>query len=72
MIYAVYNDGILVNTIVSDEIFVKTYCKENNYTYKQQDIKATPVKPTPTELDKIKAQITYTALKTNTLIGGAK
>ncbi len=30
----------------------------------------TPEKRDPTQLDKIQAQVTYTALKTNTLIGG--
>lgn len=33
MRYRILKDGELVNTIVSDEAFVTSYCKKHGYTY---------------------------------------
>lgn len=35
MIYRILKDGIELNTIVSDTLFVKKYCSENGYTYEE-------------------------------------
>lgn len=36
MIYNIYQENKLVNTIVADENFVQSYCTKNKYTYEQQ------------------------------------
>lgn len=36
MIYDIYKDGTLVNTIVANEDFVVPYCRENGYTYTER------------------------------------
>lgn len=35
MIYRILKDGIELNTIVADTLFVKKYCSENGYTYEE-------------------------------------
>lgn len=35
MKFDIYNNGIKINTIISDEEFCKRYCKSNQYTYKE-------------------------------------
>lgn len=73
MRYKIYKDSTIINTIVADEAFVTTYCAQNNYTY-EEDISSTFVEAKqttiPTQLDIIEAQITYTAMMTDTLLEG--
>lgn len=37
MIYKIFEDGEVINTIVASEDFVKTYCEENGYTYELEE-----------------------------------
>lgn len=50
MMYKILDSGKVVNTIVADESFVRSYCEENNYTYepKIQNEQTESVIPTPT------------------------
>ena len=68
MIYKIMKDGKEINTIVADEAFVTDYCQENGYTF-QEMAQPEPVLA-PTQLDIIEAQITYTAMMTDTLLEG--
>ena len=66
MTYKILKDGEVVNTIVSDADFVEKYCETNGYTY---ELIPEPVpEPEPTQLDIIEAQVTYTAMMTDTLL----
>ena len=40
MNYKIFQNGEQINTIVADEAFVTSYCKDNGYTYEA-------VEPTP-------------------------
>ena len=68
MIYKIMKDGKEINTIVADEAFVTNYCQENGYTF-EEIAQPEPVLA-PTQLDIIEAQITYTAMMTDTLLEG--
>ena len=66
-------DGNEVNRIVASEEFVIAYCEENSYTYERlpDTPEPEPVPETdlePTQLDLIEAQVTYTAMMTDTLL----
>lgn len=37
MRFIIYNNGVKINTIVSDEKFCKKYCNANQYTYQIVD-----------------------------------
>ena len=69
MRYKILKDGEVINTIVADEGFCETYCAKNGYTY-EAEILPEPVgpDPEPTQLDLIEAQVTYTAMMTDTLL----
>ena len=70
MTYKILKDGEVVNTIVSDADFVEKYCETNGYTYElipEPDPEPVP-EPEPTQLDIIEAQVTYTAMMTDTLL----
>ena len=41
MIYKIFENGTLVNSIVSDLSFVEAYCNENGYTFKE-DLRVKP------------------------------
>lgn len=64
------NNGVVVNTIFADESFVTEYCDKNGYIYERMpDSDPEPVPdPEPTQLDIIEAQVTYTAMMTDTLL----
>lgn len=71
MNYKILKDGEVVNTIVADADFVQRYCNKNGYTYEEEIIpEPEMVEPEPTQLDIIEAQITYTAMMTDTLLEG--
>ena len=64
-------DGNEVNRIVASEEFVTAYCEENSYTYERLPDTPEPEPvpdPEPTQLDRIEAQVTYTAMMTDTLL----
>ena len=69
MYYEIYENGELINTVVGSVEFVKAYCEKNGYTYKVKEHETHEVAPEPTQLDIIEAQVTYTAMMTNTLVG---
>lgn len=69
MIYNIYNNEELINSIVSDEDFVVKYCAENNYTYSLVE-EPKPDQPELTQLDMLEAQVVYTAMMTDTLLEG--
>lgn len=68
MRYKIFKDDDLVNIIVADEDFCAAYCERNGYTYEVDVIDETPKEAAPSKLDIIEAQVTYTAMMTNTLI----
>lgn len=70
MIYKIMKDGKEINTIVADEAFVTDYCQENGYTFEEIAQPEPVLVPEPTQLDIIEAQITYTAMMTDTLLEG--
>lgn len=70
MIYKIMKDGKEINTIVADEAFVTDYCQANGYTFEEIHRPEPVLAPAPTQLDIIEAQITYTAMMTDTLLGG--
>lgn len=45
MIYDIFKDGTLVNTIVANEDFVVPYCQENGYTYTERAAQTPPQQP---------------------------
>lgn len=72
MRYKIYKDGIEINTIVANKEFVTDYCSKNGYTFEEYipSFLTKSTEPTPTQLDIIEAQVTYTAMMTDTLLEG--
>ena len=70
MIWKLFKDGELVNTIVADKAFAMIYAEEMGYTAELVGDEPQPVEPEeePTQLDRIEAQVTYTAMMTDTLL----
>lgn len=50
MDYYIYENGQLINTIVADEAFVTSYCKDNGYTYEAVEPTPEP-EPEPTDTE---------------------
>ena len=69
MRYKILKDGEVINTIIADEEFVTAYCAKNGYTYEEEILPEPEVEPEPTPLDILEAQVTYTAMMTDTLLG---
>ena len=65
MYYEIYENGELINTIVSSEEFVKRYCTENGYTYEAKEHEKPA--PTPSEestnLEQLRADVDYIAME---------
>lgn len=55
MRYKILKDGEVINTIVADENFCKTYCEANGYTYKADPLSEPEPGPEPTSVDSVKA-----------------
>lgn len=69
MDYNVYKDDVIVNIVTADETFIKKYCAVNGYTYEEIEREIVPEpEPAPSQLDIIEAQVTYTAMMTDTLM----
>lgn len=70
MIWKLFKDGELVNTIVADKAFAMIYAEEMGYTVEQveEPEPSEPIEEEPTQLDRIEAQVTYTAMMTDTLL----
>ena len=69
-LYGKLSYGNTVNSIVASEEFVTAYCEEYGYTYELLP-EPEPVPepdPEPTQLDRIEAQVAYTAMMTDTLL----
>ena len=67
--WKVLKDGEVINTIVADKAFAHIYAETNGYTV--EEIIPDPIEPTepaPSQLDRVEAQITYTAMMTDTLL----
>ena len=47
MRYKILKDGEVINTIVADENFCKTYCETNGYTYKADPLPEPEPEPEP-------------------------
>lgn len=63
MRYKILKDGEVINTIVADENFCKTYCEANGYTYKADPLSES--EPSPTTEDRVASLETETeTLKT--------
>ena len=69
MRYKIFENGEEINIIVADETFIEKYCAENGYTYEEENLpEPEPVEPEPTPYDILEAQVTYTAMMTDTLL----
>ena len=69
MRYKILKDGEVINVIVADEKFCSSYCEANGYTYEEDILpEPEPVEPEPSQFDRIEAQVTYTAMMTDTLL----
>lgn len=62
MKYYIYNDGKLINTIVADENFCKSYCCENGYTYRLAEIENPPIERSVDPIEQLRADIDYIAI----------
>lgn len=67
--YNVYDGNELVNSIEANFPFVSAYCQSTGYTFEEAPLPE-PVEPEPTQLDRVEAQATYTAMMTDTLLEG--
>lgn len=61
MEYRILSAGEVINTIVSDEDFVKEYCAENGYTYEQAEADKPQTEPEPTETERLRADVDFLA-----------
>lgn len=70
MRYKIFKDGEEINIIVASADFIEDYCAKNGFTYKEEILPdPAPVpEPEPTQMDRIEAQVTYTAMMTDTLL----
>lgn len=72
MRYKILQDNEEINTIIADEPFVTAYCAANGYTFEEAHLPEFEPIPEPeadpTQLDRVEAQVTYTAMMTNTLL----
>ena len=57
MNYRIYENGVHVNTIVSDPDFIDTYCSENGYTY-ELEIREEPISLLYTDLEQAQQEVT--------------
>lgn len=62
MKYCIYKNNECINTIVSDEDFVKSYCQDNDYTYTELEERTIPLPPT--DIEQLRADIDYLAIMT--------
>lgn len=67
MNWKILKDGGVVNTIVADKAFAMIYAEMNGYTAEEVPDEPEPT-PSPTQLDRVEAQATYTAMMTDTLL----
>lgn len=69
MRYKIFENGTEINSIEADFLFVSAYCQSNGFTFEEDPLQE-PSEPEPTQLDRIEAQVTYTAMMTDTLMEG--
>ena len=74
--YLIVEDGVIINIIQADEEFAGSIGALPYYdgarigeAYQASELEAEPV-PEATQLDRVEAQIAYTAMMTDTLLGG--
>ena len=74
--YLIVEDGIITNIIQADEEFAESIGALPYYdgarigeAYQAPELETEPV-PEATQLDRVEAQIAYTAMMTDTLLGG--
>lgn len=60
-------NGEIVNTIVADEGFVKSYCEEYGFTYDEERSSRT-ISSEPTELEKLRADLDYLSVMTGVVL----
>lgn len=71
MNYCIVNDkNIVTNIIVSDSSFAETIGALPSYDGAAIGEAYSPPPPPPTQLDRVEAQATYTAMMTDTLMEG--
>lgn len=68
MRYKIFKDGEKINIIEASADFVEDYCAKNGFTYKEEILPDPAPVPEPTQMDRIEAQVTYTAMMTDTLL----
>ena len=66
MRFEILKDGEVINVIIADEAFCAAYCAERGLTYRAAPLPE-PL-PQPTQLNRVEAQSTYTAMMTDTLL----
>lgn len=72
-IYQLDKDGERVNDIICEPEYVEWYAAQHGYTYHEVAAPAPTIPgpasdPEPTQLDRVEAQATYTAMMTDTLL----
>lgn len=68
MKYIIYKDDIEENRIVADEAFCQEHYSTGGYTYQMEPKSELEMEPEPTQLDRVEAQVAYTAMMTDTLL----
>ena len=70
MNWNIYENGVLINTIHATEEFARKYCEKHGYTYAVVPVPdpEPETEAEPTQLDRVEAQVTYTAMMTDTLL----
>lgn len=69
MQYKVYENGELINTIVADSAFAALYAAGHGYKLEEMlEPEEATAEEKLTQLDMIEAQVTYTAMMTDTLL----
>lgn len=71
MKYRIFQNGVEINTIEAGQPFVSDYCQRNGYTF-DETIDPEDVVPEPTQLDRVEAQVAYTAMMTGTTLEEAE
>ena len=55
MRFTILKDGSIINTIVGEEEFCKSYCAENGYTYDAEPMPEPEPEPEPTTEERVAA-----------------
>lgn len=65
--YNLYKNGEFVNSIEAELMFTMAFCQSQGLTYEEVMISPEP-ESGPTQIDRMEAQVAYTAMMTDTLL----